>query len=363
MSEKDDQHQQYQQVPSRFYATSIALERILDAINRESPINLEFATVPFRRATVSRIRSLEMIYAKSRLFRFLVRKGVNPIILFVGLSAGLAATLRRFYQQSTYLALNLVGVAYPAWRCWYLVKEHTEKEHQSDNPNLQIERIREYKSWLTYWMLYGSLQVLDNWASDLTLLLPKYNVYKLLLLYWAQSPHSFGASVLCHHVLQKPSDRYPSESSAMVAAPPLFPSITRDNNENTFSPCYSSSSSVSTSQMHGHSILEEEEQHDNHHHRQPLDGEEDQEQFTLTIERRPTLPEPSTSILDGYMPPPLIVQTGGQETTTITHSQHPKQKVNADAYCCRSLKIPDQANAREFSAWNKGIPLARFYGS
>lgn len=117
--------------------------------------------------------------------------------------------------------------------------------------------------------------------------------------------------------------------------------------------------------MHGHSILEEEgeEQHDNHHHRQPLDGEEDQEQFTLTIERRPTLPEPSTSILDGYMPPPLIVQTGGQETTTVTHSQHPKQKVNADAYCCRSLKIPDQANAREFSAWNKGIPLARFYGS
>lgn len=308
MSERDRQQDQ-----SCFYATSLALERILDTINRESPINLEFATVPFRKATVSRIRSLEMMYAKSKIFRFLVRKGVNPIVLFVGLSAGLAATLRRFYRQSTYLALNLVGVAYPAWRCWHLVKEHTEKER---DPNLQIERVREYKSWLTYWMLYGSLQVIDNWASDMTLLLPNYNVYKLLLLYWAQSPHSCGASILCHHVLQKP-EGYPPESS-------LSPSPISAAHRQPLSPSYSSSSSVSTTQMHSHSSIMDNEDDDDG---KVVDGqqvEEEREQLTLTIERR--RPE-STSILDGYMPPPLVVRD--EQETTATHSHHSKQKVNA----------------------------------
>jgi hypothetical protein len=32
----------------------------------------------------------------------------------------------------------------------------------------------------------------------------KYNFYKLLVLYWAQSPHSNGALLLYRHVIQKP---------------------------------------------------------------------------------------------------------------------------------------------------------------
>lgn len=32
----------------------------------------------------------------------------------------------------------------------------------------------------------------------------KYNLYKLLILYWAQSPHSKGALLLYRHVIQKP---------------------------------------------------------------------------------------------------------------------------------------------------------------
>lgn len=32
----------------------------------------------------------------------------------------------------------------------------------------------------------------------------KYNLYKLFILYWAQSPHSNGAELLYRHVLQKP---------------------------------------------------------------------------------------------------------------------------------------------------------------
>ena len=145
-----------------FHATSSAIEQLLDSLNRQSPINLEFITRPFNKTFNSRIYSLETIYAKSRIFRFLVRKGVNPILLFVSLTAGMAGGLRRFYKQSTRLALNLLGVVYPAWQCWQLVKEQNDDHQKQQQPHDGVNREREYKSWLTYWMIYGTFQGKKN---------------------------------------------------------------------------------------------------------------------------------------------------------------------------------------------------------
>lgn len=48
--------------------------------------------------------------------------------------------------------------------------------------------------------------VLDHWMnSDLFMFSrKKYNLYKLLVLYWAQNPHSRGAYLLYKYVIQKP---------------------------------------------------------------------------------------------------------------------------------------------------------------
>ncbi|KAI9274709.1 TB2/DP1, HVA22 family-domain-containing protein [Phascolomyces articulosus] len=276
----ESHHVDHEERGQQFHATSSAIERLLDALNRQSPINLEFITRPFNKAFNGRVYSLELIYAKSRLFRFLVRKGVNPILLFVSLTAGMAGALRRFYKESSQLALNLLGVVYPAWQCWQLVKE----QHTHDN----IQREREYKSWLTYWMIYGTFQVLDNWTYDILSLFPNYNMYKLAILYWLQNPHSNGASLLCHQVIQKPI--YPD--------PPVTPTATT----------YSIPSSP-----------------ESHH--------ADDDQLTLTIEQpksggTPTTASPSpphlptsttTSILDGYTPtlqprtPPSIISNSPSE--------------------------------------------------
>ncbi|KAI9319470.1 TB2/DP1, HVA22 family-domain-containing protein [Dichotomocladium elegans] len=194
---EDDEHE-------RLYATSRAIQRLVHRVNCSLPINLDFITNPVAHASVSRVESLEQIYAKSRLVRFLVRKGVHPIVLFVGLSAGLVMGLRRFYRQSHYLALNLLGVVYPAWRCWQLVKE-VDPSGDDEDDRRGRRRHDDYQSWLTYWMLYGSLQVLDAWKKDLIELFPNYELYKLLILYWAQNPDSNGASVLCRYVIQKPA--------------------------------------------------------------------------------------------------------------------------------------------------------------
>ncbi|KAG0190271.1 hypothetical protein DFQ28_002278 [Apophysomyces sp. BC1034] len=189
---------------TRYHATSTTIQRWITQINRRSPINLEFFTDPLCKASAHRVRSVEDFYIRSRVFRFLIRKGVNPVLLFLSTSAGLILALRRLYTRSTYLTLNIVGVMYPAWRCWHLVKEFEQEDHADKT----IDTLRECKSWLTYWILYGCIQ--DAWANDILSLCPNYNLYKLLILYWAQSPHSRGAYLLYRHVLQKP--RYDDDS-------------------------------------------------------------------------------------------------------------------------------------------------------
>ncbi|KAI7860858.1 TB2/DP1, HVA22 family-domain-containing protein [Circinella umbellata] len=279
----------------RFHATSSAIEQLLDTLNRQSPINLEFITRPLNKAFNSRVYSLETIYAKSRIFRLLVRKGVNPILLFVSLTAGMAGGLRRFYKQSTQLALNLLGVVYPAWKCWQLVKEQSDQQQQ---PLDGVNREREYKSWLTYWMIYGTFQVLDNWTYDILSIFPNYNVYKLAILYWLQSPHSKGAFLLCHQVIQKPS--YPDSSACSSS-----------------SPTPTASYSIPSTPESNHA-----------------DDDDNDDPLTLTIEPPKSSANSTPSILDGYTPtlqprtPPSIIATN---TITTEKQDQPYSLLEAEA--------------------------------
>ncbi|KAI8644593.1 TB2/DP1, HVA22 family-domain-containing protein [Parasitella parasitica] len=177
--------------------TSKVIEKCTAAIDASAPINISFITRPITSALVDHIKSLEEVYSRSRLYQFLVRKGVYPTFLFSAVSGGVGYGVYRTYYRKTKLTLNLLGVVYPAYCCWQLVKSQL---------NGQDEKL---KSWLTYWIIFGSFQVLDHWmASDLFMFSrKKYNFYKLLILYWAQSPHSKGALLLYRHVIQKPDSK------------------------------------------------------------------------------------------------------------------------------------------------------------
>ncbi|KAG2228406.1 hypothetical protein INT48_001414 [Thamnidium elegans] len=149
------------------------LEALLKTLSDSSPINISFITHPIDTALVTRIKALEQIYTNS------IGYGVQ-----------------RTYSRSTQLFIHLVGVLYPAWQSWQLIK------------NKKQDDTNELKSWLTYWMIFGSFQVLDHWMKldFVSLSKKKYNLYKLFILYWAQSPHSKGADLLYRHVLQKPTN-------------------------------------------------------------------------------------------------------------------------------------------------------------
>ncbi|ORZ16898.1 TB2/DP1, HVA22 family-domain-containing protein [Absidia repens] len=196
---RDDKNEHHHLERQRMFATSLAVERFTDKINRGSPINIRPVTLPICKASTKRIHSLESFYIQSRFFRFLLRKGLPPVLLFLGTTSSIAWLLRRFYSRHRYLALNSLGVLYPAWRCWHLVKK-------LDTLGEPLDQLKECKTWLAYWLLYGSLQVLDNWGTDIEQLFPNYYIYKLVILYWAQSPHSNGATILYQRVLQKPED-------------------------------------------------------------------------------------------------------------------------------------------------------------
>jgi hypothetical protein len=135
------------------YATSTAIENAIKRVEMMAPINLTFFTRPMNDMTVTRIKQLESLYACSRIIRFLLRKGVNPIGLFTVSTAALALAVRRLYRQSSYLIINTLGVAYPTWQCLKLIRQADIQTKTSKQMNAD-----EYKSWLTYWLLYGSLQ-------------------------------------------------------------------------------------------------------------------------------------------------------------------------------------------------------------
>jgi len=126
--------------------TSKIIEKCIAAVDANAPINISFITQPISKACVDRIKALEKIYSQSKLYQFLIKKGVYPTLLFSAVSGGVGYGVYRTYHRSTKLVLNLLGVVYPTYCCWHLVKS------QSDEQEEQL------KSWLTYWMIFGSFQ-------------------------------------------------------------------------------------------------------------------------------------------------------------------------------------------------------------
>lgn len=123
------------------------MENWLKSVGDSSPINISFVTGSINTTIVARIKALELIYTKSSIYSFLLKKGVYPCFLFSMVSTAIAYGAQRTYSRSTNLVLHLLGVLYPSWRCWQLIKSN-DKKNNSD----------ELKAWLTYWMIFGSFQ-------------------------------------------------------------------------------------------------------------------------------------------------------------------------------------------------------------
>ncbi|RUS22039.1 hypothetical protein BC937DRAFT_90591 [Endogone sp. FLAS-F59071] len=192
------------------YPTASFFERALQRLENASPFSLLYITNHLRLAYVSRISGFEELCSKNFLFAFLVRRGFSPVLLFMCVAVGTTFLLRRMYKQSTYLLTNIVGVMYPAYRSLKALEESSDAVavgllEGAAGGNLEEASqkiVEEQRQWLTYWIVYGSMQVIDYWSEGLLELIPSYNLYKLAILYWAQNDRSRGASFIYNRILK-----------------------------------------------------------------------------------------------------------------------------------------------------------------
>ncbi|RUS22717.1 hypothetical protein BC938DRAFT_475203 [Jimgerdemannia flammicorona] len=206
-------------------------ERNLQRLEATSPFNLSPLTNHLRFAYVSRVGGFELLCSKNFLFAFLVRRGVSPVLLFLCVAAGAVLFLRRMFRKSNYLLINTLGVAYPAYRSLKALEESPENvaiDLLEGAAGGSVEEaghkiMEEQRQWLTYWVVYGSMQVVDYWSEGLLDLIPSYNLWKLVILYWAQNDRSRGASVLYNYFLKPLIQKNRRRTSTQPAIPPTYP--------------------------------------------------------------------------------------------------------------------------------------------
>jgi len=68
-------------------------------------------------------------------------------------------------------------------------------EHADEDPKTRMQ-------WLTYWVVFSSLMLLDMIAGPILHLIPFYYVLKLLLLMWLFYPKSNGATIIYQQIIK-----------------------------------------------------------------------------------------------------------------------------------------------------------------
>ncbi|KAG0243166.1 hypothetical protein BGW41_002806 [Actinomortierella wolfii] len=92
------------------------LDRTLDRIEANVPLNLSAITFHIRRQHLSRIEQLESLLSNNVIFRFLLQRvGINPRHLFGLLALLFLYACRALYRRNISLATHLCAVAYPAY--------------------------------------------------------------------------------------------------------------------------------------------------------------------------------------------------------------------------------------------------------
>jgi hypothetical protein len=194
-----DQKLELQRLP-----TTAVLEKVLQILESNSVLNLTPITNFIRQEFISRISFFENKISKIWLFRRLVQLGLPPLYLFVALIIFSGIMIGNMYKKSVYLLCNLVGVMYPAYKSIQAIDSLStiNGNEKGEVSNSTIVIVNEQKQWLTYWAIYGWLQVADYWSNWLLKMFPGYNLFKLMFFYWAQNDRSRGATLIFEKILK-----------------------------------------------------------------------------------------------------------------------------------------------------------------
>ena len=82
---------------------------------------------------------------------------------------------------------SAIAVAYPTFKSFLALESDDDKDD---------------KQWLTYWVVFGVLQIIDIYAGFILTLIPFYFFLKMGFLLWLMHPATFGATWLYDNYIE-----------------------------------------------------------------------------------------------------------------------------------------------------------------
>jgi len=121
--------------------------------------------------------------------------GVKPAYIGLGVG-GLAALLILLNFGTTWVGF-MVGFLYPAYMSFKAIEGQEDKE--------------ESRLWLTYWVVFGSMNVFDRWINLIFSFVPFFQLIKIAYYVWLFHPKTKGAFVIYDKVLRNLLKKYESK--------------------------------------------------------------------------------------------------------------------------------------------------------
>ena len=105
------------------------------------------------------------------------------------------------YGLGANLLCEVMGISYPAYMSYRAIEKHLDKQ---------------YKQWLSYWMIFGFIKVWDDNTDILHQWIPFYYLLKLVFVIWLFYPRFHGAEKIYERAIKPVFDKYESSLDALV---------------------------------------------------------------------------------------------------------------------------------------------------
>ncbi|OZJ04282.1 hypothetical protein BZG36_02585 [Bifiguratus adelaidae] len=189
--------------------TALQLQDLLEEAQQVSPVNVTLLVKMFQQVILTRLTDVERQFNRNFLYRFFLRIGIPATALFSVALVASSAVVHKFYNHTPVLFINALGVLYPAYRSLKVLQESNAVTVECllrDSVGGTLSKVsevfvREQRQWLTYWILFGGLTLVERFTQTAKAL-HRYRLVQIFVLYWAQNDRSRGASLIYEYLLQ-----------------------------------------------------------------------------------------------------------------------------------------------------------------